>query len=243
MENVLNEAAILAARAKKSEIGEGEIDEAILKVVMGPEKKNKVTKEKDKRQTAYHEAGHAVAAKLLPTQDAVHQVSIIPRGRAGGFTLSLPDADKSYISKQEMLEDIIMMMAGRVAEKIVFNEINTGASSDIERATKTARKMVMQYGMSDALGSMTFTSEDHEVFLGRDFAQGNNYSQETAAEIDREIKKIIDECYAQCEKLLRDNIDKLENVATALYEHEKLDADEFEAAFEGKFGVQEVEAE
>ncbi|MCD8049513.1 MAG: ATP-dependent zinc metalloprotease FtsH [Clostridia bacterium] len=243
LENVLNEAAILAARAKKSEIAESEIDEAILKVVMGPEKKNKVTKEKDKRQTAYHEAGHAVAAKLLPTQDAVHQVSIIPRGRAGGFTLSLPDTDKSYISKQEMLEDIVMMMAGRVAEKIVFNEINTGASSDIERATKTARKMVMQYGMSDALGSMTFTSEEHEVFLGRDFAQGNNYSQETAAEIDREIKKIIDECYAQCEKLLRDNIDKLENVANALYEHEKLDADEFEAAFEGKFGVEGGEDE
>ncbi len=244
LENLLNEAAILAARAGKKSIGSAEIDEAILKVVMGPEKKNKVNKEKDKKQTAYHEAGHAVAAKLLPTQDPVHQVSIIPRGRAGGFTLSLPDTDKAYISKQEMLEDIVMMMAGRIAEKIIFNEINTGASSDIERATDVARKMVMQYGMSDKLGSMTFTSGDHEVFLGRDFSQGMNYSQKTAAEIDDEVKKIIDECYAQCEKLLRDNIDKLHAVAGALYEREKLDADEFEAAFNGTLGNdEEVEGE
>lgn len=239
LENLLNEAAILAARAGKKSIGSAEIDEAILKVVMGPEKKNKVNKEKDKRQTAYHEAGHAVAAKLLPTQDPVHQVSIIPRGRAGGFTLSLPDTDKAYISKQEMLEDIVMMMAGRLAEKIIFNEINTGASSDIERATDVARKMVMQYGMSDKLGSMTFTSGEHEVFLGRDFSQGMNYSQKTAAEIDDEVKKIIDECYAQCEKLLRDNIDKLHAVATALYDREKLDAEEFEAAFNGTPGKEE----
>lgn len=243
LENLLNEAAILSARAGKKKIGASEIDEAILKVVMGPEKKNKVNKEKDKRQTAYHEAGHAIAAKLLPTQDPVHQVSIIPRGRAGGFTMSLPDADKAYISKDEMLEDIVMMMAGRAAEKIVFNEINTGASSDIERATEVARKMVMQYGMSDKLGSMTFTSGDHEVFLGRDFSQGTNYSQKTAADIDEEVKRIIDTCYERCEKLLNDNMDKLENVANALYEREKLDAEEFEAAFAGTLGKEAKEDE
>lgn len=233
LENILNEAAILAARASRKAITMPDIDEAVLKVVMGPEKKNKVKKEKDKKQTAYHEAGHAVAAKLLPTQDKVHQVSIIPRGRAGGFTMSLPDTDKAYVSKQEMLEDIVMSMAGRVAEKMIFNEINTGASSDIEHATEIARKMVMQYGMSDKLGSMTFTSGEHEVFLGRDFSQGTNYSQETAAQIDAEIKRIIDECYARCEKLLSDNAESLHRVAKALYEREKLDSEEFEAAFEG----------
>ena len=232
LENLLNEAAILSARRNKKVIEQDEIDEAILKVIMGPEKKNRKHEKDNKKKTAYHEAGHAVAAKLLPTQDNVHQVSIIPRGRAGGFTLSLPDTDKSYISKNEMLEDIIMMLAGRAAEKIVFNDINTGASNDLERATQTARKMVMQYGMSDKLGYVTFTAEDHEVFLGRDFSQGRNYSESVAAVIDEEIKRIIDECYNRCEKLLNDNRDKLDNVANALVEHEKLDAAEFEEVFE-----------
>ena len=232
LENLLNEAAILSARKGKKAIEPEEIDEAILKVIMGPEKKNRKHEADNKKKTAYHEAGHAVAAKLLPTQDGVHQVSIIPRGRAGGFTLSLPDTDKSYISKQEMLEDIIMMLAGRAAEKIVFDDINTGASNDLERATATARKMVMQYGMSEKLGYVTFTAEDHEVFLGRDFSQGRNYSESVAAVIDEEIKRIIDECYANCEKLLTDNRDKLDNVANALIEYEKLDAKEFEDAFE-----------
>lgn len=232
LENLLNEAAILSARRNKKVIEQDEIDEAILKVIMGPEKKNRKHEKENKKKTAYHEAGHAVAAKLLPTQDNVHQVSIIPRGRAGGFTLSLPDTDKSYISKDEMLEDIVMMLAGRAAEKIVFNDINTGASNDLERATQTARKMVMQYGMSDKLGYVTFTAEDHEVFLGRDFSQGRNYSESVAAVIDEEIKRIIDECYNRCEKLLNDNRDKLDNVANALVEHEKLDAAEFEEVFE-----------
>jgi cell division protease FtsH len=208
---------------------------------MGPEKKNKVNKEKDKKQTAYHEAGHAILSHILPTQDSVHQVSIIPRGQAGGFNLSLPDTDKAYISKQEMLETIIMMMGGRLAEKIVFNEINTGASSDIDRATNLARKMVMQYGMSEKLGSMTFTSGDHEVFLGRDFAQGNNYSQETAAVIDAEIKGIIDYCYNKCEELLTENIEKLHIVSKALIEREKLDSEEFILAFEGKLTDENTE--
>ncbi len=241
LENLLNEAAILTARRDKKNIEAEEIDEAILKVIMGPEKKNRKHDEKNKKKTAYHEAGHAVAAKLLPTQDNVHQVSIIPRGRAGGFTLSLPDTDKSYISKQEMLEDIIMMLAGRAAEKIVFDDINTGASNDLDRATKTARKMVMQYGMSEKLGYVTFTAEDHEVFLGRDFSQGRNYSENVAAIIDEEIKRIIDECYAACEKLLNDNRDKLDNVANALVEYEKLDANEFEEVFENGVLKSDVE--
>ena len=232
LENLLNEAAILSARRNKKIIEQDEIDEAILKVIMGPEKKNRKHEKDNKEKTAYHEAGHAVAAKLLPTQDNVHQVSIIPRGRAGGFTLSLPDTDKSYISKNEMLEDIIMMLAGRAAEKIVFDDINTGASNDLERATQTARKMVMQYGMSEKLGYVTFNAEDHEVFLGRDFSQGRNYSESVAAVIDEEIKRIIDECYEKCEKLLTDNRDKLDNVAKALVEYEKLDASEFEKVFE-----------
>ena len=234
LENILNEAAIMAARVKKDKIGQSEVDEAILKVVMGPEKKDKVNKEKDKKQTAYHEAGHAILSHILPTQDNVHQVSIIPRGSAGGFTLSLPDTDKAYISKTEMLESIIVLMGGRLAEKIIFDEINTGASSDIDRATTLARKMVMQYGMSDKLGSMTFTSGDHEVFLGRDFSQGNNYSPETAALIDSEVKGIIDYCYNKCEELLRENLEKLHLVAQALIENEKLDSDEFVTAFEGR---------
>ena len=232
LENLLNEAAILTARRDKKKIEQEEIDEAILKVIMGPEKKNRKHNELNKKKTAYHEAGHAVAAKLLPTQDNVHQVSIIPRGRAGGFTLSLPDTDKSYISKEEMLEQIIMSLAGRAAEKIVFNEINSGASSDLDHVTKTARKMVMQYGMSEKLGYITFTGEDHEVFLGRDFSQGRNYSESVASVIDEEIKRIVDECYAKCEKLLTDNREKLDNVANALIKYEKLDAAEFEEVFE-----------
>lgn len=233
LENILNEAAILAARAKKTKITQAEMDEAILKVVMGPEKKNKVMKENDKAQTAYHEAGHAILSHILPTQDSVHQVSIIPRGAAGGFTLSLPDMDKMYVSKEEMLEYIIVTMGGRMAEKIIYNQVNTGASSDIEHATNTARKMVMRYGMSDKLGFMNFGGSEHEVFLGRDFSQGNNYSPETAALIDEEIKSIIDECYVRCEELLRENIDKLHAVAQALIKHEKLDGEEFVKAFNG----------
>ena len=244
LENLLNEAAILTARRDKKKIEQEEIDEAILKVIMGPEKKNRKHNELNKKKTAYHEAGHAVAAKLLPTQDNVHQVSIIPRGRAGGFTLSLPDTDKSYISKEEMLEQIIMSLAGRAAEKIVFNEINSGASSDLDHVTKTARKMVMQYGMSEKLGYITFTGEDHEVFLGRDFSQGRNYSESVASVIDEEIKRIVDECYAKCEKLLIDNRDKLDNVANALMKYEKLDANEFEEVFEkGELSTEASSAE
>ena len=243
LENLLNEAAILTARRDKKEITGAELDEAMLKVVMGPEKASREHNKQNKKKTAYHEAGHAVAAKLLPTQDSVHQVSIIPRGRAGGYTLSLPDSDKSYISKTEMIESIIMMLAGRAAEKIVFDDINTGASNDLDRATSTARKMVMQYGMSEKLGYMTFTNGDHEVFLGRDISQGRNYSESIASIIDEETKKIIDDCYAACEKLLRDNMKKLDDVANALISKEKLDAEEFEDVFENGFNSEEDSTE
>lgn len=238
LENLLNEAAILAARRNKKTITGEELDEAMLKVVMGPEKASKEHNELNKKKTAYHEAGHALAARLLPTQDTVHQVSIIPRGRAGGFTLSLPDTDKSYISKTEMLESIVMALAGRAAENIVFNDINTGASSDLDHATATARKMVMQYGMSDKLGYVTFTNGEHEVFLGRDLSQGRNYSESVASTIDSEIKRIIDECYVKCEKLLTDNRSKLDDIANALIAKEKLDAQEFEDVFNNGFSAE-----
>ena len=231
LENLLNEAAILAARAGKSQITMEEMDEAMLKTVIGPEKKSSKHTEKDKKQTAYHEAGHAVIARLLPTQDPVHQVSIIPRGRAGGFTLNLPDQDKTYINKETMLDNIVVYLAGRAAEKIKFGEINTGASSDLNQATNTAREMVMQYGMSDKLGYVSFDAGNHNVFLGRDFSEGRNYSENVAAEIDSEIKRIIDESYARCETLLNENMARLDSVAKALMDNEKLDGDEFEAAF------------
>lgn len=231
LENLLNEAAILAARAEKKKITMAEMDEAMLKTVIGPEKKSSKHTEKDKKQTAYHEAGHAVVARLLPTQDPVHQVSIIPRGRAGGFTLNLPDQDKTYINQQTMLDSIVVSLAGRAAEKLIFGEINTGASSDLNHATSTAREMVMQYGMSEKLGYVSFDSGNHNVFLGRDFSEGRNYSETVAAEIDSEIKRIIDESYIRCENLLKENKSRLDSVANALIEHEKLDGEEFEAAF------------
>lgn len=243
LENLLNESAILSARRNKRTITAEEIDEAMLKVVMGPEKASREHNVQNKKKTAYHEAGHALAARLLPTQDTVHQVSIIPRGRAGGFTLSLPDSDKSYISKNEMLESIVMMLAGRAAENIVFGEVNTGASSDLDKATETARKMVMQYGMSDRLGYVTFTNGDHEVFLGRDLSQGRNYSEAVASVIDEEIKRIIDECYKKCEKLLADNREKLDAIANALVHREKLDGAEFEDVFKNGFFEEEKETE
>ncbi len=231
LENLLNEAAILAARAGKSKITMEEMDEAMLKTVIGPEKKSSMHTEKDKKQTAYHEAGHAVVARLLPTQDPVHQVSIIPRGRAGGFTLNLPDQDKTYINRQTMLDSIVVALAGRASEKLIFGEINTGASSDLTHATSVAREMVMQYGMSEKLGYVSFDSGNHNVFLGRDISEGRNYSEAVAAEIDAEIKRIIDECYGRSETLLKENMSRLESVAEALVEKEKLDGDEFEAAF------------
>lgn len=231
LENLLNEAALLAARANRKEICQHDLDDAMLKVVMGPEKKSKEMQEKDKRQTAFHEAGHAVAAAFLPTQDKVHQVSIIPRGRAGGFTMSLPDHDKPYISKREMFEDIVMAMGGRVAEEMIFGEINTGALGDIQQATKTATGMVTKYGMSDKLGSRSFGSNE-EIFIGRDYGHAQDYSEATAAVIDSEVDKIIRSAYDECKKILESKKDYLTAVAEALIDKEVLTGEEFEAVMQ-----------
>ena len=189
--------------------------------------------EKERKLTAYHEAGHAVVTRLLPNTNPVHQISIIPRGRAGGYTLSLPTEDKFYASKTELEEEIVTLLGGRVAEKLVMNDISTGAKNDIERATNIARKMVTEYGMSDALGPIELGSGHDEVFLGRDFSKGRNYSEEVAAQIDEEIRRIVEVAYEKAETLLKENMNRLHNVATALLEKEKLEADEFEALFNG----------
>ncbi|MCQ2969933.1 MAG: ATP-dependent zinc metalloprotease FtsH, partial [Clostridium sp.] len=209
LENVLNEAALLAARRDKTEIGMQEIEDAMVKVTMGPEKKTKVRNEHEKKLVAYHEAGHAVVSKFLPTQDPVHEISIVPRGMAGGYTMYRPTEDKSFMSKTAMEEQIVSLLGGRVAESLILNDISTGASNDIERASAIARAMVTTYGMSDRLGAIMFGQNQGEVFLGRDIAQGKNYSEETAALIDQEVKKIIDTAYITAREILSNNIDKL----------------------------------
>ncbi len=231
LENVLNEAALLAARNNETEITMKNVEDAMVKVTMGPEKKSRVRSEKENKLVAYHEAGHAVVSKFLPTQDAVHQISIVPRGMAGGYTMYRPNEDKSFMSKGEMQENIISLLGGRVAEKLILDDISTGASNDIERATKIARAMVTQYGMSDRIGPMTLGVGQEEVFLGRDLAQSKEYSEETASVIDEEVKSIIDTAYKTAEEILRRNIDKLHAVAGVLLEKEKIDGDEFEAIF------------
>ena len=229
LENILNEAALLAARRNKSEIGMDEVEDAMVKVTMGPEKKSRVISEKEKKLVAFHEAGHAVVSSFLPTQDVVHQISIIPRGMAGGYTMYRPSEDKSFMSKSEMEENIVSLLGGRVAESLVLGDISTGASNDIERASKIARAMVTKYGMSDRLGTITFGSGDEEVFLGRDFAKERNYSEETSGIIDEEVKRIIDTGYQTAVKLLKENMDKLQAVANVLLEKEKIDGEEFNA--------------
>ena len=231
LENVLNEAALLAARNNETEITMKNVEDAMVKVTMGPEKKSRVRSEKENKLVAYHEAGHAVVSRFLPTQDAVHQISIVPRGMAGGYTMYRPNEDKSFMSKGEMQENIISLLGGRVAEKLILDDISTGASNDIERATKIARAMVTQYGMSDRIGPMTLGVGQEEVFLGRDLAQSKEYSEETASVIDEEVKSIIDTAYKTAEEILRRNIDKLHAVAGVLLEKEKIDGDEFEAIF------------
>ena len=231
LENVLNEAALLAARKNLNEIGMKEIEDAMVKVTMGPEKKTRVRSEKENRLVAYHEAGHAVVSRYLPTQDPVHQISIIPRGMAGGYTMYRPTEDKSFMSKTEMEENIVSLLGGRVAEALILNDISTGASNDIERATGIARSMVTKYGMSDRIGALMLGSNQEQVFLGRDIAQGREYSEETAAIIDEETKRIVDTGYNRAKQILSDNIDKLHQVAGILLEKEKIEADEFEAIF------------
>ncbi len=232
LENLMNEAALLAARENVPQIHIKHLEDAMLKVVMGTEKKSRKITAHEKKLTAYHEAGHAVIAKHLPTQDPVHEVSIIPRGMAGGYTMHLPSEDKWYTSKTEMTENIIALLGGRVAEKISLDDISSGASNDIERATDIARKMVMQYGMSDKLGPINYGGSAHEVFIGRDLAQSKNYSEEVAARIDEEIKDIVDSCYKKCEEILRSDFATLERVANALIEREKISGAEFEKLFE-----------
>ena len=231
LENVLNEAALLAARRNLSEIGMAEIEDAMVKVTMGPEKKTRVRSEKEQKLVAYHEAGHAVVSRFLPTQDPVHQISIVPRGMAGGYTMYRPTEDKSFMSRTEMVETIISLLGGRVAEQLILDDISTGASNDIERATKIARSMVTKYGMSQRVGTITFGQNQEEVFLGRDLAQGREYSEETAGIIDEEVKSIIDFAYKKAEAILQEHIDKLHSVAGVLLEKEKIDGEEFDQIF------------
>ena len=233
LENVLNEAALLAARYDQQEINMKNVEDAMVKVTMGPEKKSRVRSEKENRLVAYHEAGHAVVSRFLPTQDAVHQISIVPRGMAGGYTMYRPTEDKSFMSKSEMQENIISLLGGRVAEALILDDISTGASNDIERATKIARAMVTKYGMSEKVGAVMYGGDQEEVFLGRDFAHSKEYSENTAAVIDEEVKNIIDKAYRNAEEILKANIDKLHAVASVLLEKEKIDGDEFDAIFSG----------
>ena len=233
LENVLNEAALLAARRNKPEIAMQEIEEAMVKVTMGPEKKSRVINEREKKLVAFHEAGHAVVSKFLPTQDDVHQISIVPRGMAGGYTMYRPSEDKSFMSKTEMEENIVSLLGGRVAEELVLGDISTGASNDIERATKIARAMVTKYGMSKVLGTIAFGSGNEEVFLGRDLAQTKDYSEQTSNLIDSEVKRIIDTGYQAAVDILNQNMDKLHSVAEVLMEKEKIDGDEFSEIMNG----------
>ena len=233
LENVLNEAALLAARRNLPEIGMKEIEDAMVKVTMGPEKKNKVRSDHEKKLVAYHEAGHAVVSRFLPTQDPVHEISIVPRGMAGGYTMYRPTEDKSFMSKTAMEEQIVSLLGGRVAESLILNDISTGASNDIERATQIARSMVTVYGMSERLGTIMFGGDQGEVFLGRDLAQTKNYSEETASIIDEEVKVIIDNAYKMAKQILSANIDKLHIVAGILLEKEKIDGEEFDRVFNG----------
>ncbi len=233
LENLLNEAALLAARKNYHSITMPEIEEATIKVVVGTEKRSHVISDYDKKITAYHEAGHAVVSYFCPTQDPVHLISIIPRGRAAGFTMNLPTQDKTHMSRKEMLEDITVLLAGRAAEALVLEDICTGASNDIERATEMARQMVTKYGMSEKLGPILYgSSAGNEVFLGRDFGHTRNYSEEIASQIDAEINQIIQNCYKDTETLLTTHMDKLHEVAAFLIEHEKMEADAFKQMME-----------
>ena len=232
LENLANEAALLAVRRDKKQISMAEMEEAITKVIAGPEKKSRVITEHDRKLTAYHEAGHAVVMRLLPNCDPVHEISVIPRGRAGGYTMHLPKEDTSYTSKSKLEDEMIGLLGGRVAEKLIMGDISTGAKNDIDRASHIARSMVMDYGMSDEVGTISYNTSGHdEVFLGRNLGKGREFSEEIGSKIDREIKRFIDEAYDKANKLLKENINKLHAVAQALIEKEKLDAQEFEDIF------------
>ena len=243
LENLVNEASLLAARKNKKAIPKDELEEASIKVVAGPEKKSKVITEDEKKLTAYHEGGHALCTYYSKSQDKVHQVSIIPRGQAGGFTMSLPVKDKSYVSKNEMYENIVVLLGGRVAEKLILDDISTGASNDLERATSTARNMVTRYGFSDNLGPVVYGQGDHEVFLGRDYTNTPSYSDNVAAEIDNEIRTLIESAFTDAEKILNEHMDKLHVVAKYLMKYEKVDGATFEKLMNGELTESEFMGE
>ena len=242
LENLVNEAALLAARKNRKAIVQEDVEEAAIKVVTGPEKKSRVVTEKEKRLTSYHEAGHAVCTYFCPTQDKVHHITIIPRGSAGGFTMSLPEHDKNYVSKPEMEEELVVLLGGRVAEKIVLDDISTGASNDIERATNVARSMVTRYGFSEKLGPIVYGTNDAEVFLGRDYSHGRNYSENIAGEIDAEIRELVETAYESARNILETHRDCLERVAQYLMKNEKMDGDVFNKIMENKL-VEDVKPE
>jgi cell division protease FtsH len=234
LENLLNEAALLAAREGRKAITEADIEEATMKVLAGPEKKSRVVTEHDKRVTAYHEAGHAIAAYNLPTQDKVHQVTIIQRGMAAGITVTRPENDDTHVSRNQMRENIVMLLGGRVAEELVLDDICTGASNDIERATNTARSMVTKYGFSSKLGTVVYGSDNDEVFLGKDYGHTRNYSESVAAQIDEEIRTIIENAHKECSDILNANMDKLHLLAKYLIKFEKIDGNDFERLMKGE---------
>ena len=243
LENLVNEASLLAARKNKKAITKDELEEASIKVVAGPEKKSKVITEDEKKLTAYHEGGHALCTYYSKSQDKVHQVSIIPRGQAGAFTMSLPVKDKSYVSKNEMYKNIVVLLGGRVAEKLILDDISTGASNDLERATSTARNMVTRYGFSDNLGPVVYGQGDHEVFLGRDYTNTPSYSDNVAAEIDNEIRTLIESAFTDAEKILNEHMDKLHVVAKYLMKYEKVDGATFEKLMNGELTESEFMGE
>ena len=239
--NLLNEAALLAARKSKHLIGMKELEEAMVKVIVGPHKKSKVISDKSKKLTAYHEAGHAVASFFLPGHDEVHQISIIPAGRAGGYTLYLPKEDRDYMSKGDMENELVSLLGGRVAEKLTLDDISTGASNDIQRATDIARSMVTKYGMSEALGPIVYGENQEEVFLGMSMTHSRNYSETVAAEIDAEVRAVIERAYRRTEKILSENMEKLTFIAEYLITHELMDEDQFRAVMNGNPTVEELE--
>ena len=234
LENLMNEAALLAARRHHRFISMAELNEAVIKVIAGPEKKSRVVIERERKLTAYHEAGHAIVIHDLPTQDPVHEITIIPRGQAGGYTMYLPEKDRSYVTKGEMFEDIVSSLGGRVAEQLILDDISTGASNDLQQATNIARQMITKYGFSERLGPVVYGTSQEETFLGRDLGQGKGYSETTAAEIDSEMRDIIDEAYETCRRTLTEHIDQLHALAQALMEREKLNEKEFNAVMAGE---------
>jgi cell division protease FtsH len=241
LENLLNEAALLAARADRKAIIESDIEEATLKVIAGPEKKSHIVTDRDKKITAYHEGGHAIAAYYLETQDKVHQITVIQRGMAAGLTVTRPETDDSHMTRTKMRESIVMLLGGRVAEEIVLDDICTGASNDLERATKVARNMVTKYGFSEKLGTVVYGDDNGEVFLGKDYGHTRNYSEEIASEIDAEVRRIIAEAHEQCKAILTEHIDELHLVAKYLIENEKIDGDDFEKLIHGELETEKDE--